>query len=181
MSLILSPPQTGVTGNVVHVMSKYGHVERQLVIPQNPRAPDQQEVRGNFTQVTGRWKALSADQRLAWRIAAADSFTVTRLGRRVPLNPYNYFCRINFARADLGLSQFDLPPTVPTFSPNPIQELLIVNDGGVITLKLRVPSLPAEHTVVMGAAPCSPGVSCPLRWTAGATSPRSMSPATACR
>ena len=34
------------------------------------------------------------------------------------------------------------------------------NGGGILTLKLRVPALPAEHTIVQGAAPCSAGISC---------------------
>ena len=40
------------------------------------------------------------------------------------------------------------------------QELLISNRGGIITLKLRVPALPAEHTIVQGTAPCGAGISC---------------------
>ncbi len=40
------------------------------------------------------------------------------------------------------------------------QELLISNCGGIITLKFRVPALPAEHTIVQGAAPCSAGIPC---------------------
>ena len=36
-------------------------------------------------------------------------------------------------------------------------ELTISNTRGTITLKLSVPSTPAEHTIVYGAAPCSAG------------------------
>jgi hypothetical protein len=89
-----------------------------------------------------------------------DSYAITRLGRQVALNPYSYFCRINFCRSDLGLSLFDLPPAVPTFGPNYVEELATANNSGLITLKLRVPSLPAQYTVVQGASPRSPGVSC---------------------
>ena len=67
---------------------------------------------------------------------------------------------MNAARAHLGLSQFDLPPTVPSFSPNPVAELAIANNGGTITLKLRVPSQPGPYTLVQGAAPVSAGVRC---------------------
>ena len=38
-------------------------------------------------------------------------YAVSRAGRRVALNGYNYFMRVNAARAQLGLSRFDLPPT----------------------------------------------------------------------
>jgi hypothetical protein len=160
MSLILSVPKSGKTGTVVYANTRYGVVERELSIPRNPRAPEQEVVRGNFRVVTGRWKTLTSDQRAAWRVASADSYTITRLGLEVPLNPYSYFCRINFCRLDLGLSFFDLPPTVPTFGHNCVEELAITNTDGVITLKLRVPRLPTEYTVVQGASPRSPGVSC---------------------
>jgi hypothetical protein len=160
MSKKLSVPQTGRIGNVVNVITRYGQVERQFAPPRNPRAPDQQEMRGNFGRVARRWRSLTPEQRTAWRIASADTYTISRLGRQVALNGYNYFMRINSSRAELGLSQFDLPPPVPTFSLNPVEELLITNHSDNITLRLRVPSLPAEYTVVQGAAPCSAGVSC---------------------
>ncbi len=67
---------------------------------------------------------------------------------------------VNSRRAELGLPQFDLPPAEPTFSPNPVAELVITNTGGAITLKLRVPSPPAQYTLVQGAAPVSTGIRC---------------------
>ena len=66
--------------------------------------------------------------------------------------------RVNTRRADLDLPQFDLPPAKPVFSPNPVVELDIANTGGKITLKLRVPSPPAQYTLVQGAVPVRTGV-----------------------
>jgi hypothetical protein len=60
----------------------------------------------------------------------------------------------------LACPQFDLPPAEPAFSPNPVAELVISNTGGEITLKLRVPSPPAQYTLVQGAAPVRTGVRC---------------------
>ena len=68
--------------------------------------------------------------------------------------------RLNTRRADLDLPQFDLPPAEPVFSLNPVAELVITNTGGKITLKLRVPSPPAQYTLVQGAAPVRTGVRC---------------------
>ncbi|MGO8927024.1 MAG: hypothetical protein ACLQU3_09075 [Limisphaerales bacterium] len=68
--------------------------------------------------------------------------------------------RLNTRRADLGLPQFDLPPAEPVFPPNPVTELVITNTGGRITLKLRVPSPPAQYTLVQGARPVKTGVPC---------------------
>jgi hypothetical protein len=68
--------------------------------------------------------------------------------------------RVNTRRADLRLPQFDLPPAEPVFPPNPVTELVITNTGGRITLKLCVPSPPAQHTLVQGARPVTTGVRC---------------------
>jgi hypothetical protein len=160
MSRKISDPQSGRVGNIVNVISRYGQVERAFVVPRNPRAPGQQQVRSNFARVTARWRILTHEQHVAWQIASADSYTTNRLGPHVALNGYNYFCRINLCRADLGLDLFDLPPAVPTFNPNPVEELQITNQRGVSILKLRVPSPPAQYTIVQGASPRSPGVTC---------------------
>ena len=160
MSKIISPPQSGRVGSVVYVNSRYGQIVRTFVCPRNPRSGPQQRNRSNFGATSGRWRALTPEQRLAWCLAAADSYTVSRAGRRVALNGYNYFIRVNAARAHLGLSQFNMPPTVPTFNPNPVAELAIANTGGDITMKVRVPSQPGQYTLVQGAAPVSAGVRC---------------------
>jgi len=160
MSKIISPPQSGRVGNVVFCQTRFGQVVRKYSVPRNPRSPDQTRNRRGFAQVSRRWRALTAEQRIAWCLAAADSYTTSRAGRRVALNGYNYFIRVNASRVHLGLSQFDLPPAVPSFSPNPCAELSVTHTGGTTTLKLRVPSQPGQTTLVQGAAPVSAGVRC---------------------
>ena len=160
MSKISSPPQSGRVGSLVYVNGRYGQIVRQYVCPRNPQTPDQMNNRSAFGQVSSRWRALDPANRVAWCLAAADSYTISRSGRRVALNGYNYFVRVNAARAHLGLSQFDLPPAVPSFSPNPVAELAIANNGGTVTVKLRVPSQPGQTPLVQGAAPVSAGVRC---------------------
>src|ERR1039457_6500996 len=129
MSKISSPLQSGRVGPVVYVNSRYGQIVRQYVSPRNPQTPDQQKNRSHFGAVSSRRRALTPAQRIAWCIAAADSYTVSRTGHRVALNGYNYFVRVNGARAHLGLGQFALPPAVPSFNPNPVAELAIANTG----------------------------------------------------
>ena len=129
MSKIISPPQSGRVGSVVYVNTRYGQIVREYVTPRNPKTEFQQANRHNWGAVSSRWRGLEASQRIAWCLAAADSYTVSRTGRRVALNGYNYFIRVNAARVHLGLSQLDLPPAVPSFSPNPVAELSIANTG----------------------------------------------------
>ena len=86
MSKISSPPQSGRVGPVVYVNSRYGQLVRLYVPPRNPRTPDQQCNRSNFGAVSSRWRALAPEQRIAWCIASADSYTLSPTGRRVALN-----------------------------------------------------------------------------------------------
>ena len=65
MSKKLSVPQTGRTGAIVNVITRYGQVERQFVTPRNPQAPDQQAIRNNFGRVSARWRFLTPEQRAA--------------------------------------------------------------------------------------------------------------------
>ena len=160
MSKILSPPQSGRVGNVVFCQTRYGQVVRNYVVPRNPKSQAQQANRSRFGTTSTGWRALDPAKRIAWSIAAADSYTTSRSGRRVALNGYNYFIRVNASRVHLGLSQLDLPPAVPSFSPNPVAELSIANTGGTVTVKLRVPNQPGQYTLVQGAAPVSAGVRC---------------------
>lgn len=105
------------------------------------------------------WRVLEQEQRNAWMLAGQDAETRHRLGRSAPLTGFQFFLKINCTRAALGLDQFVTPPPLPQLGINPVGDLLATNDGGVITLKLSVPSAPAQYTVVCGAAPCSPGKS----------------------
>jgi hypothetical protein len=157
---ISSIPKSGRKGTVVYLKSRHGKVVRGYVRPRNPRTAEQQAHRDNVRAVTGRWRTLSAGQRAAWCAATANKYFVTETGRRVRLNGYHHFVSLNTRRADLDLPQFDLPPAEPVFSLNPMAELVITNTGGKITLKLRVPSPPAQHTLVQGAKPVRTGVRC---------------------
>jgi len=157
---ISSIPKSGRKDSVVYVKSRHGNVAREYVRPCNPRTPEQQDHRNNVRAVTGRWRTLSAEQRAAWCAATASKYFVNEAGRRVRLSGYHHFVSLNMGRADLGLPQFDLPPAEPVFSANPVAELVATTTGGEFTLKLRVPSPPAQYTLVQGAAPVRSGVRC---------------------
>jgi hypothetical protein len=150
---ISSIPKSGRVGSVVYVNGRYGKVVRPYVRPRDPRSPDQLRSRDNFGAVCQHWRACTQEQRAAWRIAAAKGSFVAETGRRVHLNGYTFFVRMNLRRADLGLPQFDFPPPEPVFRLNPVAELVVTSTGDGITLKLRVPGPTAQYTLVQGAAP----------------------------
>ncbi len=150
---IASIPKRGRKGNVIYSETRHGNVAREFVAPSNPRTADQQNHRRNVRAVTGRWRTLNDQQRAGWGAAAVNKHVVTKTGRQMRLSAYHLFVRLNVGRADLGLSQFDLPPAEPVFSSNPVEELVATFTGGSFTLKLRVSSPPAQYTLVCAAAP----------------------------
>jgi hypothetical protein len=162
---ISSIPKSGRKGSVVYLDTRHGKVVRQYVHPRDPRTPDQLRNRSNFGAVSSRWRTLAPEHRAAWRIAALNRYIVTEAGHRVRPNCYHYFVSVNTQRADLGLPQFDRPPAEPVFSPNPVAELVITNARAEIMLKLRVPGLPAQYTLVQAAAPVRSGVRCVQHFT----------------
>ena len=105
---IRSIPKSGRKGSVVYLNTRHGKVARQYVRPRNPSTPEQQGHRSNLRAVLRRWRTLSAEQRAAWCLAAANKYFVTETDRRVRLNGYNFFASLNTRRADLDLPQFDL-------------------------------------------------------------------------
>ena len=155
---IESIPKRGRKGNVIYSETRHGKVAREYVPPLNPRTAQQQAHRRNVGAVLGRWGTLTDEQQAAWRVAAANKWFVNDEGRQVRLNCYNFFASLNIRRADLNLPQFDLPPAEPVFDKNPIDELAASLADGVFRLKLRVPSPPAQYTLVYGAAPVRSGV-----------------------
>ena len=153
-----SIPKRGRKDGVIYSETRHGKVARAYVPPYNPRTALQQAHRHNHLAVLGRWGTLTPDQEAAWRVVAANKCFINDEGRRVRLNCYSLFASLNVRRADLDLPQFDVPPPEPVFQKNPVDELVADFIDGVFTLKLRVPSLPAQYTLVCGAAPVRSGV-----------------------
>jgi hypothetical protein len=160
MSKRISVPESGKVGPFVNLSTRYGQVQKQLTVPRDPRAPGQLACRSNMAYVSRRWQFLTDPQRSAWDLIAADSAVMGFLGRSTSLPGYNLYVQTNVFRMDIGLSVYDLPQALPPFSPSPVAELLASIEGGVFKLKLHVLSPPVEHTLVLGARPCSAGIRC---------------------
>jgi hypothetical protein len=156
---VLDTPRSGRIGNIIYSQTKYGLVAREYRPPSNPRSQAQQRNRANFAAASRRWRLLSPEQRNAWAADAASRYVSSASGRPVKLNGYSRFVSVNNKRAFLGLPWYDLPPQQPAIPANPVTELVITNTAGNISIKLRLTGLPAEHTLLQGAAPVSSGVS----------------------
>jgi len=157
MAKTLSVPQSGKLGITINVRSRYGQVQRQYVVPKDPKTPAQGRVRANLGRLAATWRRLTQEQRNAWLLTAPDVKIRNRLGRAYPLTGFQLYLKINCARAALGLDPLIVPLPIPVFPINPVSELKITNGSAGVSLQLSVSGAPAQYTVVCGAAPCSAG------------------------
>ena len=165
MAKIRTTPRSGKAGATVSLKTPYGQAERSLSVPRNPRSPAQQRVRSVLGNTAARWRALTDQQRAAWVTAAANVSSQPRLGQSGHLTGCQFFIKINCILAAVGQDAVATPPDRPSFSPNPVGALTITNAAGAITLQLKVSRTPASYIMVMGTAPCSPGILRPRRFT----------------
>jgi hypothetical protein len=143
---------SGTLGLEVYVNSKSGQVVRS-----RPRRPwrataGRLAIQHNMVTVVNAWRQLTRKQYDAWTAAA----------RKAKMKTYPFFCKINGALVAAKLPLLMDPPKPEKLSPNPVGELAILNRDGEITLLLRVPRAPAQHTLVLGSRWCSRGI-----WTRG--------------
>ena len=142
---------------IVNMITRFGQVERQYVPPRDPKTQAQIRIRSILARVSARWRTITEQQRQAWGARGREAETKRRLGRKTYLTGSQLFNKINCARVAIGLGELDDPPDFATFPANPVEELMIGNALGTIALQLRVAGALAEHTLVLGAAPCSAG------------------------
>ena len=154
MAKVICPPHSGRVGDLVYCQSaRYGQIVRRFVPPRNPRSQPQQANRAEFGALASQWRGLPPDYRIQWGVAADRD--------RTGLCGYNYFMKLNAARRHLGLSRLDQPPSQrPSFSPNPVGEVVVTGTGEQLSIKLPAPTQPAQYTLVEAAAPVSAGVRC---------------------
>ena len=145
---ILKGRFSGTIGQEVYVNSKYGQVVRSRSRRPWRRTVGRLAVQHNMGKVVNAWRNLTRNQYDAWTAAA----------QKAGMKTYPFFSKINGALAAAGLPLVMDPPKPEKISPNPVEELEILNRAGVITLRLRVPRAPAQHTIVLGSRCCSRGI-----------------------
>jgi hypothetical protein len=156
---ILDIPQSGTSGVSVSVQSRFGQFRRALVVPKDPRTNDQVRVRSALGRFSALWNKLTDEQRRLWNARASEERSHPRLGKNGRLTGQQLFVKINCILASVGKPLVTAPPDRPRFPANPVGALSITNSNGAIALRLSVSETPAANIIVLGAAPCSQGVS----------------------
>jgi hypothetical protein len=155
---ILDIPQTGKRGMVVAYQSPFGLCLRQFIVPRNTPSDARYRARRDFGKYAHAWGALlTEEQREAWNVAGPKVQSSKRLGQSGPLTGQQHFQGISSARACIGREMLLLPPEPFIFDPNPVVQLIIINDGNGVRILLKVTGPVTEDIMVFGQAPCSRG------------------------
>jgi hypothetical protein len=143
---------SGTIGQEVYVHSKYGQVVRSRFRRPWCRTVGRLAVQHDMGLVVRAWRNLTRKQHDAWTAAA----------QKEGMKTYPFFNKINGALAAARLPLLMDPPKREKLRPNPVGDLEILNRARVVTLRLRVPRVPAQHTFVLCSNWCSRGT-----WTRG--------------
>jgi hypothetical protein len=143
----------------VSVRTRYGLVRRRYAIPTDRRSPAQLLRRSAFARVVATWRTLADAQRASWTPATQGVHSRSRLGKSYRLTGYLLFIKVNLTLVYQGLALVVTPPDRVTFPVNGVGPLVATNTGGVVDLKLSVPSTPAATVQVLATHPRSAGVS----------------------
>lgn len=103
---------SGSVGGTTYSHNRAGMYIRNRTLPVNPNSNLQQLVRGYFAQLSPYWGAtLTADQRAAWEVYAANVTMLNKLGDPINLTGQQHFLRSNLLRLQAGLSVVEDAPT----------------------------------------------------------------------
>lgn len=103
----------GSIGGTTFARNRSGNYARARTTPVNPNTALQVVVRAAMAWLTDRWSlGLTAVQRTAWNLYAANVVMANRLGESINLSGFNHYIRTNLIRKQLGLSIIDAGPVI---------------------------------------------------------------------
>ena len=101
-----------IAGNVF-AHNKAGAYVRQHVVPTNPNTPLQASYRAMMMAITSRWQVtVTASQKAAWALYAANTPTINRVGDQIFLDALNWYLATNVLSFSSLATYIDTAPTV---------------------------------------------------------------------
>lgn len=115
---------SGSIAGDTHARNRSGNYIRARTKPVNPKTAAQVIVRAALAYLTDRWaQTLTANQRTAWNLYAANVAMTNKLGESINLSGFNHYIRSNSNMVriaqpaiDDGPVIFELPDQDPTFA-----------------------------------------------------------------
>lgn len=109
---------SGSIGGATASRNAGGQYFRRRAIPTNPSTPRQQVVRNALATASQAWaNVLTAAQRTAWAVYAANVSTVDSLGQTIKLSGIDWYVACNGVRTSAGVATISAAPTTFTLLP----------------------------------------------------------------
>lgn len=116
MALVVLPEGTQVSGSIggtTYSHNRFGAYKRNRSIPVNPATDRQGAVRNAVRSLAIHWdNTLSAVQRAAWDVYAANVAWKNKLAQNVFLTGLNHYIRSNTQMVALGFARQDTAPGI---------------------------------------------------------------------
>lgn len=154
---------SGSVGGITASRNRGGMYFRGRAIPVNPNTARQISARSALSTLVERWQStLSASQRAAWSLYAANVPLVGPTGDPRDVGGIGMYVRSNVPRLVAGLSRIDAAPTEFSEAPAPIVTAFTsVSGGGVGNgLNVTVSNFPVSggNVLVQSGRPTAQGV-----------------------
>lgn len=103
----------GKIGGLVYSRNKGGLYVRSIGVPVQPDSELQAQQRSRMAELMAAWASdLSAAERAAWEVYAANTTWYNSLGDAITLSGSQFFLRTNILRLQCSLPRIDAAPTV---------------------------------------------------------------------
>lgn len=133
---------SGNLGGLCFVQTKAGPVIRKRNVRTKQTSNRQTLIRTAFSTNRARWRAITDNQRTAWRQSAASILLPNRLGVRRNLSGYQLYMKIaTFANLTPGFPPRGAPDDPPLFHTAPLWTLsnFAITPAGVATIEVQEP------------------------------------------
>lgn len=106
---------SGSVGGNVFSHNRFGQYMRLRSIPVNPQSQRQNKIRAAIQSLSAAWSGvLTAAQRAAWELYAANISRTNAVGGAIKLTGFNHYIRANSVRVQSDLAEVDDGPTTLT-------------------------------------------------------------------
>ena len=155
---VIETPRTGKIGDKVAYISPFGQCYHGYCVPRDDRSEAKALMRGFFGYSSSLFGAkLTEVQRQHWCVAAETIPSHPSLGQYAHISGQQLCTKINSTLQLIGQEVTCEPPAPVIFTPNPVGDLTIVDDGqGGPRLLLSMGQV-AEDIMLFGQPPCSAG------------------------
>lgn len=146
----------GKLGGQVFSKTRSGSVIRTKVTPVNPQTQFQSLARAIFSQISQRWRVLTAVQRNAWSSAAEEAAKTNVFGDQYFSSGKNFFQEINGNILNAGYGGANMFDTPPLPLPAPVRTLtgasfVLADEEITLTLTGDIP--PAGSWTIIEVTP----------------------------